>query len=961
MEKNSLNSSDKGSAIVIVLLILALLMAFVALAISRTTSETLATSNDAAESRAFAAAEASLEVVTRNFNKIFEEKLAPDSGDLQHVQDLTPPGFDTDYNFSQVLQQTQSTNVVVMSGQLLQGLNALRDTWQIDTTATDKTSGVQVQLRRQFFNNRVPVFQFGIFYDDDLEFHPGPRFDFGGRVHSNSNLFLMGQTGLYFASRVSAAGQVFTDVAKNGRAWTGWGENVFIKNGAGSFVQLKHDMGTVLKTPVNGSPFFDSTYPSVYKSTTWASNKGLFQGNLISDQPRLDLPLVIASRINGNSLDYVELVKRGKIPGDLANNGGSVTAVTAATADSDVTTHERYANKPGIRITLADSKAKLPGCASGTGATPVSGVCGKRLDGDQSGDSTGTVNSPRGYKPLPMLDGYQATRVNGERLGTSGSATGRQVWIKIETMHINPVTELVETKDITADILSFGVTEPAPFVSGKFEIRNPSNYYSNYVDGKSTDERSIVKIQRFAMPGVDISATSSNWMTAETWNSGGTYYNIVESDECNSTFGSCNTDIDNNFNDDDAHKRNAIIFSGGTTKYRRVVPFPIEMFDTREGLYNDDINATDPSVYGNNVPWAGVMSMIDIDVANLKDFLNAPGKYNAITPNGSSTVFSAANSRGLKNTDIWDANGWVLYVSDRRGDYDFDGDYDMEDIFGNNDGIKQPGEDVNNNGILDADYANEAPKYTANGLFSPSVPMNNMPTTLNSYAPTALAASIDHSYYRRGVRLINGTTLPGLYDSANAGNTKGFTLASENGVYVLGNYNATGINSIGTPTASTEYIPQNTPQHIPASIVADAITILSTAWSDTKSFRYPFTLASRPANETTVRFAMLAGDTRTTLEATPNQGGSDPRMSGGVHNFKRFLEDWTNDRLNYAGSLINLFNSRNNNGSFKCCSRVYGPPDRNWVFDATFLDPTRLPPGTPFFQDIQLTGFQRVN
>ena len=84
-------------------------------------------------------------------------------------------------------------------------------------------------------------------------------------------------------------------------------------------------------------------------------------------------------------------------------------------------------------------------------------------------------------------------------------------------------------------------------------------------------------------------------------------------------------------------------------------------------------------------------------------------------------------------------------------------------------------------------------------------------------------------------------------------------------------------------------------------------------------------------------------------------------MNGGVHNFKRFLEDWGGVRLNYSGSLINLFNSRVNNAPFKCCTNVYSPPERNWVFDATFLDINRLPPGTPYFQYVQTTGFQRTN
>jgi hypothetical protein len=178
---------------------------------------------------------------------------------------------------------------------------------------------------------------------------------------------------------------------------------------------------------------------------------------------------------------------------------------------------------------------------------------------------------------------------------------------------------------------------------------------------------------------------------------------------------------------------------------------------------------------------------------------------------------------------------------------------------------------------------------------------------------------------------------------------------------VKGNYNATGVASYGTPTPPSDYLPQNTVDHIPASIAGDAVVILSNSWSDSRSFVYPFDLGNRPASETTMRFATLTGDTITSLNGTPNQGGGDPRMSGGVHNFIRFLEDWGSDNLNYSGSLINLFNSHNNNGTFKCCSIIYSPPTRNWVFDTTFLDGNRLPPGTPFFQVIQLTGFQRLN
>ena len=100
------------------------------------------------------------------------------------------------------------------------------------------------------------------------------------------------------------------------------------------------------------------------------------------------------------------------------------------------------------------------------------------------------------------------------------------------------------------------------------------------------------------------------------------------------------------------------------------------------------------------------------------------------------------------------------------------------------------------------------------------------------------------------------------------------------------------------------------------------------------------------------------------LVQTPNQGGvMSQNNNGGVVNFKRFLETWQGTvSMNFCGSIIGLYNSQNNNGPFKYgYGEVYDAPVRNWTFDTSFLDSTRLPPGTPFFQYVQITGFQRVN
>jgi hypothetical protein len=949
-----------GSAIVIALMVMLLLMGFVALAVSRTNSETIASANDESETKAFEAANASLEILTRNFNKNFETKLTISPTDITRIEGQVPPVFDNDYNFTQNITQTQATRDVVMTGESFQGLNARRDEWQLDSVATDKMTGVQVALRRKFFNNRIPVFQFGIFYDDDLEFHPGPRFDFGGRVHTNGSLFMMADTGTYFSSKVTAADHIFTDVAKNGASWSNWGENIFIKNASGVYVQLRHTMGSVLAGVTNGSPITNSPYPTTYKDASWNTYKNRFQGNLIAYAPTLQLPIKINSDIQQTNLDLVEVVKRGKNVGDLWNDGTgtasspNITPVVAATTDDKVTAAERFYNKTGIRVSLADSKEKLPGCATTTGSA-VTTPCGVRLDGDAGGQTAGGT-SHVGYQPVSMAGtpAYQATRVNGTRFFTGG---GAETWIKIETVVFNAATITYDTQDITQDILSLGVTD-APPNNTTFSISDV-NYNTNGIDS-----RSILNLQRYAIVGPDISNT--NYISVV--GSGSSSLNVVipgtvaTGNQCNSAATLSTTGYDigtitgspnffpaNFTRDDRSAMRNATI-TGITGKIPCVVPFPIEMFDSREGLYNDTtsvFNPTSTSSYGTSkVPWAGVMSMIDIDVANLKSFLD--GTWDTKMPTG--TPYYTATGHVLRGSDIPQNNGWVFYVSDRRGDFDFDGEYDMEDVYGDNDGILQPGEDINRDGALEADYTNEAIRYTGgSGATSTSIAKD-------------IAAVFDHKFYRRGVRLINGSRPPGGYDTTTPANTKGMTFASENGMYVQGNYNATGISSAGNPTPSTQYLPQGA-NDVPSSIAADAVTILSNNWNDGESFVYPFTLGSRPAAETTQRFALLGGDTITTLSGNPNQGGGNPRMSGGVHNFLRFLEDWGwgTTRMNYTGSIINLYNSHNNNGTFKCCDKVYAPPDRNWVFDASFLDVNRLPPGTPYFQNIQMTGFQRIN
>ena len=156
---------------------------------------------------------------------------------------------------------------------------------------------------------------------------------------------------------------------------------------------------------------------------------------------------------------------------------------------------------------------------------------------------------------------------------------------------------------------------------------------------------------------------------------------------------------------------------------------------------------------------------------------------------------------------------------------------------------------------------------------------------------------------------------------------QGLTVATPSPVYIQGDYNVPPA-AMGTT---------NTTGTLPASVAADAITILSGAWKDSNS---TLALSSRVATNTTVNAAFLTGNVATTSSA----------YSGGLENFPRLMESWTGQTLTYNGSMICMFNSRIATGAWKdtgSAYNVYNPPIRQWAWDQNFQDDTKLPPSTP--------------
>ena len=165
------------------------------------------------------------------------------------------------------------------------------------------------------------------------------------------------------------------------------------------------------------------------------------------------------------------------------------------------------------------------------------------------------------------------------------------------------------------------------------------------------------------------------------------------------------------------------------------------------------------------------------------------------------------------------------------------------------------------------------------------------------------------------VRVTNGTVLPSL----------GLTLATSRPLYLQGHYNQP--NNLKLATSDTS-------DTKPASLAADAVTILSGNWDDSKG---SLAVGSRVAVPTTVNAGLLTGQVPTTTGA----------YSGGMENFPRFLETWgAGNPLTYNGSMVLMFPSRYATNAWGKAN-VYGPPKRDWAFDSNFTNATRLPPLTP--------------
>jgi len=403
------------------------------------------------------------------------------------------------------------------------------------------------------------------------------------------------------------------------------------------------------------------------------------------------------------------------------------------------------------------------------------------------------------------------------------------------------------------------------------------------------------------------------------------------------------------------------ITSGGTVAQSMSMYnwYPINTYDTREG------ETRDVAAGNNSCAAVGVMNAVELDVGNLQRWL-----WGQIGVSGA-------------NADYQTQNGWVLYFSDRRGmlpnpnpPYNGvkSGDSGLEDSINSGsaagvpDGVLEPKsggnkfspEDDNQNTVLD----NFGPKNLGLGFYNGATNVNagagGIAASNNPYLPritSCLSTGRKNwvSGARHALKLVDGAFGNVPYRTAAMGGTLqspgGLTVASENPVYVQGNFNSDAADTTWAGGADKA-------GHAAASVIADSVTLLSNAWSDLNSFANPTTVGNRNAATTYYRLAIAGGKNMNFPK--PAWGANDFGTDGGTHNFLRYLENWGGQTLNYKGSLVSLYYSTYLTAPFKCCTVVYSPPTRNYSFDADFALPGGLPPGTPLFRDVDTLGYRQL-
>jgi len=192
---------QRGMVMMVAMVLLAGLIFVAGTSAIRSTRQTQVSAVEMDNIRTFYAAEGAVEWGAGELKSLLNSQLDPTQTDLNALPAPTLSGYTINaYNITKVGTLTAER---ISSGEYI-GLQGYvqRYTVQARVSSNRRTSEIVREIQHQF----IPLFQFGVFYEKDLEIYPGPNMTFAGPIHTNGNLYMGAESHIWCNSTVTAIG-----------------------------------------------------------------------------------------------------------------------------------------------------------------------------------------------------------------------------------------------------------------------------------------------------------------------------------------------------------------------------------------------------------------------------------------------------------------------------------------------------------------------------------------------------------------------------------------------------------------------------------------------------------------------------------------------------------------------------------------------------------------------------------
>jgi hypothetical protein len=738
-----------------------------------------------------------------------------------------------------------------------------------------------------------PLFTNAIFYNMDLEFHPGPSMSIAGPVHCNGNIWAVAETNLTFSGPVTSSGNFNVGLIPWPTDWSNstespeTGADVFIPNNSGGNTSPYTGSGSQQVS----SSYYDSRQTNYGNSTytNWREmSANLWGGNLQTSANG-----VPDEQVTGYN-DFVFQVN------------GTSTDLNYAYAIIEPVQNEKFERQASIIVKqLASGYVALTSTAVVTGNSAFNTTVANNYNSTINTTIATTEGNINATVLTMMTNGAIA-------LGTNMTANGSLVLSNGSTQAIagNLANPVLSNHTLSVPLVT--QTQNKTTAGGVSQVANGTG--------------NLMEVSSATYNGTKTTITTTRYV--------GVAY--VEFDTLQSAVNGTTNTLSPTFNTttQQTDSYGDVVYPGD------VIEQPLQvngqMLNGATVAQNINGNATAASLQGmlQFQPAIGNMTPVNGTAATLTS--NTNDVWSGLYDGRQLMQVSVLNLDVGKLKSLVD-NNVASYAADSAAFFIGSGNTDFNPA-------------TQYNGVVYVEF----PELPGNASRLNSISANG-----TTYPGDAIVDSVNGT----SLMLVNATSTANTTGVPNpnysnttigqAGRVNGFTIATNNVMYVYGSFNADGnVNTPETDTTANEAFNDTMPD-VPSNpdpvccLAADAVTCLSGNWTNRASGGTTLNTAS----PTEVNAAILGG-------IVPSLKDGSTEESGGSHNFPRFLEDWGSVDFRYRGSMVCLYESEIATRPYTSAG-YYSPPNREWGFYNQFAKGI-YPPGTPSSRSYYRVNFSYI-